>query len=58
MSNTVNPAAGIDFDGLDLEVLEVGEVRDAVQLPETGASSGSSSCDSHSTCGSTSTCCI
>jgi len=51
----------ISFDGLDfadLEVLDISEVHDAVALPETGASSGSSSCDSHSTCGSTSTCCI
>jgi thiazolylpeptide-type bacteriocin precursor len=48
----------LSFDNLDLEVLEVGVIRDAVQMPETGASSGSSSCSSQSTCGSTSTCCI
>lgn len=49
---------GLDFADLDLEVLEISQVHDAVTLPETGASSGSSSCDSHSTCGSTSCCCI
>lgn len=48
----------LSFSDIDLDVLEIGEVRDAVAMPETGASSGSSSCDSHSTCGSTSCCCI
>lgn len=48
----------LNFSDIDLDVLEIGEVRDAVAMPETGASSGSSSCDSHSTCGSTSCCCI
>jgi thiazolylpeptide-type bacteriocin precursor len=55
---TVSPFDGIDFTDLGLEVLDISEIHDAVALPETGASSGSSSCDSRSTCGSTSTCCV
>lgn len=55
--NKIDTISFDDMD-LDLDVLEIGEVRDAVALPETGASSGSSSCDSRSTCGSTSTCCV
>ena len=40
-----------------VEGLEVVTLKDAMALPETGASSGSSSCGSCSTCGSSS-CCI
>lgn len=42
---------------LDLDILEIGSVRDAVSMPETGASSGTSSCGSSSCCGSCSCCC-
>lgn len=42
---------------LDLDIVEISSVRDAVQLPETGASSGTSSCGSTSCCGSCSCCC-
>jgi thiazolylpeptide-type bacteriocin precursor len=42
---------------LDLDIVEISSVRDAVQLPETGASSGGSSCGSTSCCGSCSCCC-
>ncbi|GAA3427338.1 thiazolylpeptide-type bacteriocin [Streptosporangium sandarakinum] len=41
---------------LDLSSLQVTAMRDAVALPETGASSGSSSCGGCSTCGSSSCC--
>lgn len=57
-SATFTDNTDLNFSDIDLDVLEIGEVRDAVAMPETGASSGSSSCDSHSTCGSTSCCCI
>ena len=57
-STTFTDNTDLNFSDIDLDVLEIGEVRDAVAMPETGASSGSSSCDSHSTCGSTSCCCI
>jgi thiazolylpeptide-type bacteriocin precursor len=42
----------------DLEItgLEVLDLNDATALPETGASSGSSSCSASSTCGSSSCC--
>ncbi|PZS18041.1 MAG: thiazolylpeptide-type bacteriocin [Pseudonocardiales bacterium] len=48
---------GFDLGDLDLTAVSVTVMTDAAALPETGASSGSSSCDSHSTCGSSS-CCI
>lgn len=61
---TQNPAADADvsFDDIDvtdaaIEGLEVVAVKDGMALPETGASSGSSSCGSCSTCGSSS-CCV
>lgn len=52
----------VSFDDIDvtdatIEGLEVVTVKDALALPETGASSGSSSSGSCSTCGSSS-CCI
>jgi len=60
----MNPTQTMTFDGLeldladlDLDLVEISAVRDAVQLPETGASSGSSSCGSTSCCGSCSCCC-
>ncbi|WP_124728411.1 thiazolylpeptide-type bacteriocin [Staphylospora marina] len=42
----------------DLEItgLEVLDLSDAAALPETGASSGSTSCSASSTCGSSSCC--
>ncbi|WP_084558132.1 thiazolylpeptide-type bacteriocin [Hamadaea tsunoensis] len=46
----------MDLD-LDLEIVEISSVRDAVALPESGASSGTSSCGSSSCCGSCSCCC-
>jgi thiazolylpeptide-type bacteriocin precursor len=53
--------AGIRFDDIDvnsmnIEGLEVVSLKDALALPETGASSGISSTNSCSTCGSSSTC--
>ncbi|WP_326542864.1 thiazolylpeptide-type bacteriocin [Pseudorhodoferax sp.] len=56
------PQTDLSFDDIDvtdatIEGLEVVTVKDALALPETGASSGSSSCGSCSTCGSSS-CCI
>lgn len=52
----------VSFDDIDvtdatIEGLEVVTVKDALALPETGASSGSSSSGSCSTCGSSS-CCV
>ncbi len=44
----------IDLDGLDIAGLEVVTLREAMALPETGASSGISSCNSCSSCGSSS----
>ncbi|MCC3765516.1 thiazolylpeptide-type bacteriocin [Glycomyces sp. TRM65418] len=41
---------GLDLDDLSFDAIEVATVRDAVALPETGASSASSSCDSCSCC--------
>lgn len=53
----MNTNASIDaFAGLDLDDIQVTTVRDAVAIPETGASTGVSSCDSCSCCGSTSCC--
>ncbi|MEO6701343.1 MAG: thiazolylpeptide-type bacteriocin [Jatrophihabitantaceae bacterium] len=47
----------LELIDLDLDIMEIGSVRDAVQLPETGASSGGSSSGSSSCCGSCSCCC-
>lgn len=57
----MNPTMELGFEGLDLDdlsfdAIEVATVRDAVALPETGASSGASSCDSCSCCAATSCC--
>lgn len=54
--------AAVSFDDIDvtdatIEGLEIVTTKDALALPETGASSGSSSCGSCSTCGSSS-CCV
>lgn len=46
----------LDLDGLALDDLEVVSLKEAMALPETGASSGLSSTKSCSTCGSSSTC--
>jgi thiazolylpeptide-type bacteriocin precursor len=46
----------LDLGDLKLEELEVTNVREAMALPETGASSGFSSCNSCSCCGSSSCC--
>lgn len=46
----------LDLADLDLDDITVTSMRDAVALPETGASSGSSSCSASSTCGSSSCC--
>jgi hypothetical protein len=62
---TQNITAAVDtvtFDDIDIsdatiEGLEIVTTKDALALPETGASSGSSSSGSCSTCGSSS-CCI
>ncbi|MDT0301897.1 thiazolylpeptide-type bacteriocin [Streptomonospora wellingtoniae] len=53
----------VDFGDLDLgdlsfDSVEVATVRDAVALPETGASSGSSSCESCSCCAVCSCCSV
>ncbi|MFI9595079.1 thiazolylpeptide-type bacteriocin [Nonomuraea sp. NPDC052265] len=48
----------LDLDDLAFDSVEIATVRDAIALPETGGTSGSSSCDSSSCCGSTSTCSI
>jgi thiazolylpeptide-type bacteriocin precursor len=50
-------AEDFGFDLLDLEGFEIIAVKDASALPETGASSGGSSCSSTSCCGSCSCCC-
>ncbi|HVF05963.1 MAG TPA: thiazolylpeptide-type bacteriocin [Frankiaceae bacterium] len=55
MRNTT--ALDLDLGDLALESVSVTGARDAVALPETGASSGSSSCHSCSCCGSCSCCC-
>jgi thiazolylpeptide-type bacteriocin precursor len=46
----------LDIDGLSLDGLEVVSLKEALALPETGASSGISSTKSCSCCGSSSTC--
>jgi len=45
---------GDEMDNLDLSDIEVLSISDAMALPETGASSLSSSCNSSSCCGSSS----
>jgi hypothetical protein len=63
MTQVQNPKpADVNFDDIDvtdaaIEGLDVVTSKDALALPETGASSGSSSCGSCSTCGSSS-CCV
>ncbi len=61
-AQTINAADIVSFDDIDIsdatiEGLEIVTTKDALALPETGASSGSSSSGSCSTCGSSS-CCI
>ena len=62
-TQTINAAVDtVSFDDIDIsdatiEGLEIVTTKDALALPETGASSGSSSSGSCSTCGSSS-CCI
>ena len=46
----------LELEDLVLDELSVTSMRDAVALPETGASSGSSSSSSSSCCGSSSCC--
>jgi len=46
----------IDVSSMGLDDLQVVDVKEAMALPETGASSGSSSTGSCSCCGSSSTC--
>jgi len=46
----------IDMSSMELDDLQIVQLKDATALPETGASSGSSSTGSCSTCGSSSTC--
>ncbi|WP_188152465.1 thiazolylpeptide-type bacteriocin [Teredinibacter waterburyi] len=55
MSNKID-FNDVDVDSLDLNDLEVVSMKDAMALPETGASSGISSCNSCSSCGSSSSC--
>lgn len=47
---------GLDLSDLRLDTLEVSDIREAIALPETGASSVVTSCDSCSCCGSSSCC--
>lgn len=61
-TQNINAADTVSFDDIDIsdatiEGLEIVTTKDALALPETGASSGSSSSGSCSTCGSSS-CCI
>ncbi len=56
MLDTVISFDDIDVDSMNIEGLEVVGLRDALALPETGASSGISSSNSCSSCGSSSTC--
>lgn len=46
----------ITLETLDFDDLEISQVRDATEMPEMGASSGSSSCKASSSCGSSSCC--
>jgi thiazolylpeptide-type bacteriocin precursor len=48
--------ADLELPELDLADIEVVTIRDALAVPDTGATSGSSSCKSCSTCGSSSCC--
>jgi Thiopeptide-type bacteriocin precursor len=48
----------LDLSDLSFDAVEIATVRDAVALPETGASSASSSCDSCSCCIACSCCSI
>jgi thiazolylpeptide-type bacteriocin precursor len=59
MSTLTTTFRGLDLDLSDLALddLEITTLRDAMALPETGASSGSSSSSSSSCCGSCSCCC-
>ncbi|GAB3012496.1 thiazolylpeptide-type bacteriocin [Bowmanella dokdonensis] len=54
MQNNTVDFADIDLDNLDVEGLEVVSLKEAMALPETGASSGISSTNSCSSCGSSS----
>lgn len=44
----------LDFSSLNIEGLEVVTLKEAMALPETGASSAISVCESCSSCGSSS----
>lgn len=44
----------LDLDGLNIEGIEVVTLKDAMALPENGASSAVSICSSCSSCGSSS----
>jgi len=57
LAATLEPLDELDLGDLQLSDLEITEVQDAMALPETGASSGVSSCDSCSCCGACSCCC-
>jgi len=46
----------LNVESLSLEDFEVVSLKEALALPETGASSGVSSSNSCSSCGSSSTC--
>jgi hypothetical protein len=48
--------ADLELGDLSFDAVRVETVRDAVALPETGASSASSSCDSCSCCAGCSCC--
>jgi thiazolylpeptide-type bacteriocin precursor len=52
--NTEFDFEDIDLAGLNIDGLEVVNLKEAMALPETGASSGISSCNSCSSCGSSS----
>ena len=49
---------GLDLKDLSLDGLEVTALGDAMNVPEMGASSGISSCNSCSCCASTSCCSV
>lgn len=46
----------LDIDAIEVDSVEVVSLKEALALPETGASSGISSSNSCSCCGSSSTC--
>lgn len=54
MNLQINDFDLVDIDSLDIAGLEVVTLKEAMALPETGASSGISSCNSCSSCGSSS----